>query len=117
MTEANPAKCSYFNSGYCKFMKKENGCRYGHPTESCKTPRCRDKGCPFKNPKTCRHGQQNRYQSRCMKQHLKDVANNTSGLEKNTDDITINIKAEIENMKADIVKLKSDNDDKVHALE
>ena len=29
----------------------------------------RDKGCPFRHPKTCRHGQPCRYQSRCMYQH------------------------------------------------
>ena len=116
MTEANPAKCSYFNSGYCKFMKKENGCRYSHPTESCKIQRCRDKGCPFRHPKICRHGQQCRYQSRCMYQHLKDVANNASGFENNNDDITINLQAEIDNLKADIVKLKTDNDEKVNTL-
>ena len=113
MTEANITKCNYFNSGYCKFMKNENGCRYAHPTESCKTQRCRDKGCPFRHPKICRHGQQCRYQSRCMYQHSKDVSNITSN---NTDDITKNLKVEIKNLQADIVKLKAYNDDKVNAL-
>ena len=107
MTEANPAKCSYFNSGYCKFMKKENACIYADPTESCKTQICRDKGCPFRHPKTCRHKQQCRYQSRCMYQHLKDVANYASGFENNSNGIAINLQAEIETLKADIVKHKA----------
>ena len=78
-------------------MKKENCCRYAHPTESCKTQKYRDKGCPLRHPKTCRNGQQCRYQSRCMYQHLKDVTNNSSGFEKNTEHITKNLKAEIDN--------------------
>ena len=28
--------CKYFNSGYFKFTKTHEGCRFKHPTEVCK---------------------------------------------------------------------------------
>ena len=74
MAEDNSIKCTYFNSGYCKFTRKENGCCYLHPAESCKIPKCKDKGCPQRHPKTSRHDKQCRYQTRCMYNHEKDNA-------------------------------------------
>ena len=51
MSEAYSRKCRYYNSGYCKFTRKENGCCNLHPTETCKIPKSREKGCPLRHPK------------------------------------------------------------------
>ena len=65
-------KCAYFNSGYCKFTRKENGCGNLHPAESCQVLKCRDKGCPLRQSKACKHGEQCRYKTMCMYNHAKD---------------------------------------------
>ena len=85
MTEAYSRKCSYYNSGYCKFTRKENGCHYLHPTKTCKIPKCRDKGCPLRDSKRCRHGEECRYQTKCMFNHDHDSTQLRSH-SKNTDD-------------------------------
>ena len=116
MTQSNPTKCSYFNSGYCKFIKKENGCRYAHPTECCKIPKCKDKGCPLRHPKKCRHGEECRYQTKCMYKHCNNEANTTQHLNELIDEKVLSLTAEIECLKAEIDKLKSENDRKVNEL-
>lgn len=116
MTEANPPKCSYFNKGYCKFIKKENGCRYAHPTECCKVSKCRDKGCPLRHPKKCRHGEKCRYQTKCLYKHSKDNTDNTVQSNQSNEDKTLNLAAEVKNLKAEIVNLKLENDRKINAL-
>ena len=40
------SKCSYYNSVYCKFSRKESGCRFVDPEENCKLSKCKDKLCP-----------------------------------------------------------------------
>ena len=49
MAEENSSKCTYFNSCYRKFTRKKNGCCYLHPDESCKIPKCKDKGYPLRH--------------------------------------------------------------------
>ena len=58
MAEDNSSKCTNFNSWYCKFTRKKNGCRYLHPAESCQVLKCRDKECPLRHQKICKHGDQ-----------------------------------------------------------
>ena len=116
MTEANLPKCSYFNSGYCKFIKKENGCRYSHPTECCKVSKCKDKGCQLRHPKKCRHGEKGRYQTRCLYKHSKDDTNTNVKFNQSYEDKTLNLTAEIKHLKAEIVNLKSENDGKIKSL-
>ena len=36
MSQREVKKCSYFNSGYCQYTKKENGCKNFHPIVECK---------------------------------------------------------------------------------
>ena len=33
---------NYFNTGYCKFEKAQEGCRFKQPTEEGKKPICKD---------------------------------------------------------------------------
>ena len=111
MVEASSRKCIYFNSGYCKFTRQENGCRYLHPAETCKVIKCRDKECPFRHPKNCRHGERCRYQTKCMYHHrsLRSYTNNT-------DEKTKKLEQEITVLKAEVSKLKAENLFKVQAL-
>ena len=44
-------KCKYFNSGYCRYTKKEMGCKNFHPTDVCEVEGCREKECPDRHPK------------------------------------------------------------------
>ena len=115
MTEANSKKCTYFNSGYCKFTRKENGCRYAHPTESCTIIKCNDKRCPFRHPKKCRHGDQCIYQTNCMYKHYKDTSTVEKNDNSNGDKIQY-LTIEVETLKSQIGKLKEENDDKIKTL-
>ena len=45
-------KCSYFNSGYCRYTKKEMGCKNYHPSDVCQLPECREKA--YRHPKKCK---------------------------------------------------------------
>ena len=83
MAEASSRKCRYFKSGYCKFTRKQNGCRYVHPAETCKVPNCRDKECPLKHLRSCKNCEQCKYQTKCMYQH-----SNTRSHTKNSDEDT-----------------------------
>ena len=117
MTENNSQKCSYYNSGYCKFGKKENGCRYLHPTECCKDSKCKDKGCQLRHPKKCRHGEKCRYQTLCAYKHFEYETKNTVPFNQSKGDDTLNLTAEIECLKEEIVELKSENERKIEELE
>ena len=46
-------KCSYYNRGHCKYMKK--GCRFSHPEEVCNVFMCKSKACPKRHPKSCKY--------------------------------------------------------------
>ena len=35
MPESTSKKCTFLNSGYCKFTNKDNDCKYIHPATSC----------------------------------------------------------------------------------
>ena len=114
MAEEKSRKCTYFNSGYCKFTRKENGCRYLHPAESCQIQKCRDKACPLRHPKKCRHGEQCRYQTRCMYNHAKDNASKARS--KMIGDNAKNMDEELKLLKAEVDKLKAENEFRVEAL-
>ena len=117
MTENNSPKCSYYNSGYCKFAKKENGCKYLHPTECCKDSKCKDKGCQLRHPKKCRHGEKCRYQTLCAYKHYEYETKNTVQFNQSKDDDTLNLTAKIKCIKVEIVELKSENQIKIKELE
>ena len=116
MYEADSTKCSHYNSGYCKFIRSENGCRYLHPAETCTLQKCRDKGCPSRHPKMCRHGEQCRYKTKCMYKHKKYDSSNIRPNTKKTDDRIESLEKEITLLKAEISKLKAENEFKVEAL-
>ena len=116
MYEAYSTKCSHYNSGYCKFIRSEKGCRYLHPAETCTLQKCRDKGCPSRHPKMCRHGEQCRYKTKCMYKHKKYNFSNIRPNTKKTDDRTESLEKEITLLKAEISKLKAENEFKIEAL-
>ena len=76
MTEDRKMKCSYFNSGYCKYTRKENGCNFYHPTEHCKLLKCKDKECQYRHQKKCKHGEKCRFQTRCEYFHMDEELGN-----------------------------------------
>ena len=117
MAEANSTKCTYFNSGYCWFTRRENGCRYAHPTECCKTTKCNDKRCPFRHPKKCRHGDQCRHgETNCMYKHSRGDRSNIENADNSNVDKIKSLSIEIDTLKSEIVKLKEENDDKINTL-
>ena len=66
-------KCSYFNSGYCRYTKKEMGCRNYHPSDVCQLPVCREETCPNRHPKKCKFEDKCMFQSRCSYKHYKEI--------------------------------------------
>ena len=107
MSENASKKCVYFNSGYCRYTKKQNGCKNLHPKENCETRDCNEKGCPKRHPKRCRYLEECRFQSHCSYTHQKRA-------------LVINEKSDlldkIKNLKFEICTLKKDNNDKINML-
>ena len=72
MSEVTLKNCSHYNSGFCRYIKKENGCKHFHPKEICETTVCKDKDCPKRHPKRCRYLEECRFQSQCSYSHKKE---------------------------------------------
>ena len=109
MSEGVPRKFAYYNSGFCNFSRKLNGCRHYHAETNCEEQNCRIRSCPRRHPKKCKFGQTCRYQSRCSYRHLTSDHNNVSK------EIS-EAKEQVEALKKEIIKLKEDNDTKVNQL-
>ena len=113
MTADLAKKCSYFNSGYCKFTRKENGCKYYHPTEACTKTKCNNKSCDKRHPKKCRHGDQCRFRTRCLYKHF----NNDQGTDIVCAEGSVkHITEEISKLRSEISTLKKENDVKINKL-
>ena len=112
MTEDIQIKCSYFNSGYCKYTRKENGCNFYHPTEPCKLLKCKDKECQYRHQKKCKHGEKCRFQKRCEYLHLDEEL----GKENTSIQEIIDLNREITILKEDIFQIRKDNEMKVNTL-
>ena len=69
MNDVPERKCIYFNSGYCKFSKRETGCKKYHPDNNCLIAGCKDKESPNRHQKKCRYSETYRFQSRCSYAH------------------------------------------------
>ena len=52
MSQRELKKCSYSNSGFYQYTKKENECKKSQPIEECKVEGCKPKECPGRNPKS-----------------------------------------------------------------
>ena len=109
MNEASERKCLYYNSGYCKFSKREYGCKKYHPEQNCKITGCKDKACPFRHPKKCKFAETCRFQIRCAYSHDSEKERNFN------EELDIAVK-DIHKLKAEIVKLQNENDNKVNLL-
>ena len=109
MSEGVPKKCAYYNSGYCKFSRKQNGCRHFHPETNCVDKNCRDRSCPRRHPKNFKFGQTCSYQSRCSYKHTTSDHDNVSRE-------IYEGKEQVKALKKEIIKLKEDNDTKVNQL-
>ena len=109
MSQEGQLRCRHYNSGYCKFAKKDRGCRFFHPEATCELPNCRNKKCPDRHPMSCKFGDTCLFQIRCSYKHAKDRAP-----EKSTS-IEDFVK-EVDQLKVDIEKLKEDNNIKVNVL-
>ena len=88
-------KCKYYNSGYCKFASRRNGCRDIHPTENCKYEDCKDKCCPHRHPKKCKYVEYCMFQSRCLYMHNECERLSVSKEIYKCNDIVLDLKAEI----------------------
>lgn len=107
MSQDSVKKCSYYNSGYCKYSKKENGCKKYHPTESCAQINCKNQGCPLRHPKKCKFLEKCIFQKRCCYKHEKEPTK---------EDKIIAEEKELNNLKSEISLLKRENDDKINIL-
>ena len=106
MSGGEVMKCKYFNSGYCRYTKKEMGCKNFHPTDVCKVEGCREKECPDRHPKKCKFEDECRYSS-CLYNHVKKVVH-----PKEQEDL----QKEIDVLKTEIHKLKNENDVRINIL-
>ena len=109
MSEEVKRKCYYYNSGYCKFSRREKGCKFFHPEENCKLSKCKDKLCPNRHPKTCKFGEECRYQTKCSYSHVGIFERNE------TSEIT-RLKGDIENLKTEIYVLNVENNIKLNTI-
>ena len=109
MAEDIKIKCSYFNSGYCKYTRKEKGCNFYHPTEACKLPKCNNKECQDRHQKKCKHGGKCRFQTRCEYLHMDEELGNidTSSQE------VVDLNREIRILKEEIFEIRKANEIKI----
>ena len=110
MNEVSERKCLYFNSGYCKFSKREYGCKRYHPEQNCQITGCKDKVCPYQHPKKCKFAETCRFQSRCAYSHDNNIKERSVN-----EELDIAVK-EIDKLKAEIMKLQEENDNRVNLL-
>lgn len=102
MTEVLTKKCSYFNSGYCRYARREKGCKYYHPTDICESKKCDMKKCDKRHPKNCRHGDKCRFQTRCLYNHTMTNKERTNGHSEETERVIASLKSEITLLKKEI---------------
>ena len=105
MDEAYLKISVYFNSGYCKFTNKKNGCRYIHPEKVWNIIRCKDKDCPFRHPKMCKHFEHCRYRKNCVYWHEIETHSNIVQVNANSMRETRYLLTKILTLKAEIVKI------------
>ena len=73
MCQEDQIKCYHYNSGYCKLVKRERGCKLYHPETNCEIINCKDKECPDRHPRPCKFGDTTCiFQVRCPYKHGKD---------------------------------------------
>jgi hypothetical protein len=112
MSDKTVQKCTYHNSGYCKYTKKLGGCRYTHSNLVCTDTKCSMKTCPNRHPKTCRYGDKCKYGTDCGYSH-------TNMLSDQLKVIQIQSKTyldQIDMLKTEIHKLKKDVSEKTKEL-
>ena len=102
MSPEDKIKCTHYNSGFCKFKKKETGCKFFHPEKTCERPTCKDKNCSYRHPKPCKFGDTCLFQNRCSYKHLKPQQNDENVLITSTT-------REVDELRAEIAKLKEEN--------
>ena len=111
MTGPHSQKCSYNNSGYCKFSRSKTGCKRYHPTEICQINSCASKTCPQRHPKTCKYGENCMYQAKCSYRH-------NDKYEKKMIDLTqmSELEKQVDILTTEINVLKKENDEKINTL-
>ena len=103
-------KCAYYNSEYCKFSRKETGCKNYHAKEICKVTKCRDKKCQERHSKECRFQEECRFQLGCSYKHTKPEP------KQNVSEEVKSLIEDVDTLKKEIVNLKDENDIKINNL-
>ena len=93
-------KCAYYNSGFCKFARKETGSKNYHPKETCKVTKYRDKKCQERHPKECRFQEECRFQLGCSYKHSKPEP------KQNVSEEIKSLIEDVDTLKKEIVNLK-----------
>ena len=96
-------KCAYHNSGYCKFSRKETGCKNYHPKEICKVTKCRDKKCQERHPKECRFQEECQFQLCCSYKHTKPEP------KQNVSEEIKSLIEDVDTLKTEMVNFKVEN--------
>ena len=107
MAEPVTMKCKFYNSGYCKFSRTQQGCKQNHPKETCQQLNCKNKSCPLRHPKKCRYKEKCMYQTRCSYSH-KQTPDTREEISNDIEDIKV--------LKAEIANLKNENNKKINIL-
>ena len=66
MSDQKLTKCSYHNSGFCKFKQD---CKNIHSSTLCNNSSCSDRKCPNRHPKTCRYKEKCKRITTCLYKH------------------------------------------------
>ena len=96
MSQEDKIKCSHYNSGHCKFAKKENGCKLYHPETICEILNCKNKKCSSRHPRPCKYGDSCVFQIRCSYKHKVESTS------------IVSTRKEVEQLRTDITKLKEE---------
>ena len=107
------------NTGYCKYARRETGCKYFHPLETCQTEICNEKARERRHPKKCILQEKCSYQTICLYGHTQrkqktnfDQDTETSFLRKQMKAI----KLQIYQLKEDFSTLKQGSDKNITNL-
>ena len=71
MSRREEKDCSYLNSDYCLYTKKENGRKIFHPIIECKNQGSKKKNVPTDIQKKCKFDEECRFGTSCFYSHVK----------------------------------------------
>ena len=107
MANVREDKCVFYDTGYCKFSKTNNGCKKVHPRDICTIKGCKRNVCPNRHPRMCKFGEKCTYRTKCSYSHVHKMGQESQNNEllKNVNDLT-----------KEVCDMKEENKSKTNAL-